>query len=251
MNNYVFDCRLGQLFTHLAYVLKGNVTFISANSCIQANSGDLVFIPKRTRYTSYWKGNPEIEFYAIQYLFEVQNLSIKNLNEKKYFNDNYPLQIIKCPEGVDFAKLIKQLEEHYYNSDDLLLAVSDFYSLYNQISKNLICYTDKQPNNHIIDAIYYIETNYTKDFTISDLAKLCHISESSLYQLFKKETGYTPIEYKNRTRIRHAVELLSGSSYSIELISKILNFSTPSYFRRVFKKIMGKQPSEYRNNDRI
>lgn len=58
----------------------------------------------------------------------------------------------------------------------------------------------------------------------------------------------TPIAYKNLIRIQNAEKLLLGSEMSVEEISGKLGFNSPSYFRRTFKKYVGKTPREYRNN---
>jgi transcriptional regulator GlxA family with amidase domain len=101
--------------------------------------------------------------------------------------------------------------------------------------------------NSIKPAVEYIERNSDREFSISDLAQMCLLSESRFYALFKNTMRCSPIAYRNNIRIQKAVNLLE-SDFTIEEIAAKLGFSSAVYFRRVFKDTMGKLPSEYRKN---
>lgn len=129
-----------------------------------------------------------------------------------------------------------------------LKAYSLFYDLYSKILPFLKY--EKVQNisiSRIKPAVEYIERNSDREFSISDLAQICLLSESRLYALFKKTMRCSPITYRNSIRIQKAVNLLEND-YTIEEIATKLGFSSAVYFRRVFKEIMGKLPSEYRRN---
>lgn len=89
--------------------------------------------------------------------------------------------------------------------------------------------------------------NYTDNLTIQELATIANLSPSRFFTVFKKETGITPIEYKNRICIRNAEKMLLISDLSIEEIAEKLGFNSSSYFRRTFKAYTGKSPREYKN----
>ena len=76
---------------------------------------------------------------------------------------------------------------------------------------------------------------------------MCGLSLSNFYSLFKKYTGLTPVEYKNTYRVRMAQQLLLQNK-SIDEITERLNFSSPAYFRKVFKSVTGMLPGTYKKN---
>jgi len=123
-----------------------------------------------------------------------------------------------------------------------------FYDLYADIVP-LLSYEKIQNTaiNNIRPAVEYIERNSDCEFSIADLAQMCLLSESRFYALFKKTMKCSPITYRNNIRMQKAVNLLD-SDYSIEEIAAKVGFSSAVHFRRVFKEIMGKTPSEYRKN---
>ena len=108
--------------------------------------------------------------------------------------------------------------------------------------------SEKQMHSSIKKAIDYLTFNYTGNITIDELAAIANLSSSRFFTVFKKETGLTPIEYKNRICIRNAEKMLLTSDLSIEEIAEKTGFNSSSYFRRTFKAFTGKTPREYKNS---
>ena len=96
------------------------------------------------------------------------------------------------------------------------------------------------------DAIVYITNNWNTDFSVSDLAKACCVSESTLYHLFQRELGQTPISFLNSIRINVAIEMLENSNHSISTISRSVGFNSENHFRKVFSSLVGTTPLKYR-----
>ncbi|MBQ8233914.1 MAG: helix-turn-helix transcriptional regulator, partial [Lachnospiraceae bacterium] len=83
--------------------------------------------------------------------------------------------------------------------------------------------------------------------SIENLADISTMSVSRFFPNFKKAMGVTAIEYLNHYRVSKAIILLmNDSDLSIENISEQVGFESAAYFRRVFKKVTGKSPREYR-----
>lgn len=91
-----------------------------------------------------------------------------------------------------------------------------------------------------------IDFYYNADLSLAWLAKQCNVSESHLSTTFKKETGMTVTEYINKTRVRQALILLNATSLSIGEIASRCGFDDANYFSRIFRKVEGKSPKEYR-----
>lgn len=96
--------------------------------------------------------------------------------------------------------------------------------------------------------IEYITLNYTQNITVADLSAHSHMSASHLSKLFKEETKQTISAYIAAYRCRQAAEMLKNSSLSVANISSYVGYLDNNYFVKVFKKIYGITPSEYRQS---
>ena len=81
---------------------------------------------------------------------------------------------------------------------------------------------------------------------MQDVVGRLNYSETFLNKRFKKVTGMTFTEYLNRFRIQKAVEILNDENTSSPEVGYLCGFSTPKYFRDVFRKYVGCTPKEYR-----
>lgn len=97
------------------------------------------------------------------------------------------------------------------------------------------------------DVIRFIENNYTSEITVLDLAKKYAINPDYLSSVFKQKTGKNIIKYLMEIRIESACKLLKETQLGISDISYKVGYMDRQYFNRVFKKIMGIAPIEYRN----
>ncbi|MEC0231813.1 AraC family transcriptional regulator [Paenibacillus alba] len=96
-----------------------------------------------------------------------------------------------------------------------------------------------------------IELQYMKDdLTIDSIADILNMSSVYLGRLIKKYTSKTINDYIIEVRIEKSMELLASSNKTITEISKDTGFASMSYFGRVFKKIQGITPNEYRQKMR-
>lgn len=97
--------------------------------------------------------------------------------------------------------------------------------------------------NPVID---FIQKNYTKNLTIADIAEAAYLSPSRLAHVFKEQTGQTIIEYLNRIRINQAKLLLSTTDENCTQICFQVGYNNQSYFNRIFKKVTGVTPKNFR-----
>ena len=84
---------------------------------------------------------------------------------------------------------------------------------------------------------------------VEELAELSHMSSSHFYSVFKDTVGVAPIEYKLKLLIAEAERLLiRETGMSVGQIADYLGFGSDTYFRRLFRRITGMSPSEYRRH---
>ncbi|TRZ52943.1 helix-turn-helix domain-containing protein [bacterium] len=107
--------------------------------------------------------------------------------------------------------------------------------------------TIPQPTSTLVkQAFAFIQQNYTRSFSLIELAETIGISKSYLSRIFKMETGISLWDYLNRFRIQKAKELLLLTDKSITGIAADVGFEDVGYFGRVFHKIEGASPRAYR-----
>jgi len=102
--------------------------------------------------------------------------------------------------------------------------------------------TERMEINKTCDFIHQF---YWKKLKVSDLAEIAAISESHFAHVFKKETGFSPLDYVNRIRIDKAKKLLNAGNNSMTEIALQVGFSSSSHFSSTFVKFAGASPTEF------
>lgn len=93
---------------------------------------------------------------------------------------------------------------------------------------------------------FFIERNYRRNISLSDVAKRVHISLSYAAKLFKKNTGMRCCDYINKVRLEAACEVLVNTRLSISSIAEQVGYSSQYYFARQFKKVYGMTAGQFR-----
>lgn len=100
----------------------------------------------------------------------------------------------------------------------------------------------------IIDRINeYVHTHYDQDISRNEIAEVFFLTPEYLAKLYKKKTGVSIKSYINTYKIHMAKEFLKTETLSISDIAKKVGFDNFSYFSTLFKKITGRTPKEFRN----
>lgn len=136
-------------------------------------------------------------------------------------------------EVIDYMEDYRQIAEYLY------IMIADILT-----SKSTVGIDCKRI---VVDVKDFIRNNYTKNITVGDLAKKYSINTDYLSTVFKQETGKNIIKYLTEIRIEKACQLLKETHLKISDISYSLGYNDRQYFNRVFKKITGMTPDEYRN----
>ncbi len=91
----------------------------------------------------------------------------------------------------------------------------------------------------------YLDENHVNDISLESTAAVFFVSSSYFSKLFKKLSGKTFKDYLNCLRIEKAVDMLSGGTQSVSEIAFSCGFGSIRNFNRVFKKVTGKSPVKY------
>lgn len=105
---------------------------------------------------------------------------------------------------------------------------------------------NRKAKNTLFAAIQYIKLNYMRDITLEEVAKHVGFSPNYFSRLFKSEFNQSFIDYLTNVRVEAAKELVMEGDKNISDITWEVGYHDPNYFTKVFKKIVGLTPSEYK-----
>lgn len=107
-----------------------------------------------------------------------------------------------------------------------------------------------EEKNHMVElAKEYVEEHYYENLTLADVAQKVGISAGYLSTLFQKQLSKGFVDYLNEIRIEHACTYLQQNYLKTYEIAYKVGFNDEKYFSKVFKKIKGRSPSEYRKTN--
>lgn len=95
----------------------------------------------------------------------------------------------------------------------------------------------------------YLEVNFSKDISLTELSDLVNMNANYLSILFKEETGLTYLKYLTQIRMEHA-RLLLSKNYKIQQVSEAVGYYNYRHFSQLFKRYVGVMPHEYKGNSK-
>lgn len=148
------------------------------------------------------------------------------------------------------------LFEEIYNilsnglTDDNMHYASSLLHHYLGTLRYLQSYRNAEPGteaDNIVEAIkHYMEENIESHITLKQISEYIGVSTSHMSLKFRQHTGISPIQYLNNMRIEKAAQMLVQTNMQINQISYKLGFEDPLYFSRMFNKLKGISPRDYR-----
>jgi len=106
--------------------------------------------------------------------------------------------------------------------------------------------TSKVKHKAVREICKYIDCNYMENITLSKFCQDQYFNLNYISKKFKETTGMTFNLYLQQVRMHNACGLLIESDYSVSTIAEMVGYSDVSFFRVIFKKIMGTTPTEFK-----
>lgn len=148
-------------------------------------------------------------------------------------------------QGLSEPELADQLLKSLKNEDWHLIST--------EFENNLVTMTQKLKKiqrekmaRASLRIVQYVEKNYASDLKLDDAAKMMNMSYHYFSKFFKNNTGQTFTDYLAQVRITQAKRLLMIPESSIKEVGYLVGYKDPNYFSKIFKKLTGLTPSEYR-----
>lgn len=161
------------------------------------------------------------------------------------------LAIALLPNGTNAVSAIFQNEPDTYRSlyrkTTPAAIVTWLKILEDGLCETFHSSTQSCKNYLVSNCCQYVTEHLHEQIVLQDIADTFAVSSNYLSQTFKKHMGIGLIEYSNRQKIEEAKRLLQESTLKLYEISDMLGFNNSFYFSRVFKKVTGMTPKDYRN----
>ena len=225
------------------YILEGSGTFYMDDVEYVLGQGQGFLIPPNV--VTYYKADHDtpwtyvwVGFHGLKAETYLQRANITRNNPiLSYQGDGLKDSILKMM-AVDTFSPYRDLKLQGY----LYLFISDLIENSPTISYSKETTTDI----YIREAIHFIETNYSRPIRVTDIATNLSLDRSYFSNIFKKALQKTPQEFLLEFRMNKACELMKNPALSIHNISLSVGYVDPFNFSKMFKKLKGLSPSEYR-----
>lgn len=137
----------------------------------------------------------------------------------------------------------------FFNCEDELEMQRKLRSFLHTIGRRLNEVKIRKPNQTVIRIEQYIKDHYMQtDLSLSKIAEEFNFSPAYLSTLFKNNCSQNITDYINSVRVEAACRMLLEEEYKVSWISEAVGYSNTTYFNKVFKKIKGCSPKDYREN---
>lgn len=130
--------------------------------------------------------------------------------------------------------------------ESMIKLLTIFAQHLSMISNQIVVQQQNAEPPVITKAKQFIQEHQTEDLSLGDVAKAVNTSTFYFCKMFKKYTGLNFTNYLSRLRIEKAKNLLLNPNLRVSEIAYEVGFQSLTHFNRVFKKIIGQSPTEYR-----
>jgi AraC family transcriptional regulator of arabinose operon len=226
---------------------QGQGTVFSGDHAFDVGPGDLLLFPPSATHYYHRKQDNVCWFHRWVYFrpraFWHDWLSWHVQNHGVYFTRGLDAETVAQLERLFIDIEYTAKSDGPYRSD---LSVNLLEQLLIRCKRLQPDVVSKPIDPRIVEAMNYMTQNLNQDFSIDAVASHICLSPSRLGHLFRDEMSMTITQWRDDQRISRAKQLLVTSNYSINHIGRIVGYTDPLYFSRVFKRKAGVSPKQYR-----
>ncbi|WP_101842753.1 AraC family transcriptional regulator [Halobacillus sp. Marseille-P3879] len=268
--NYCDDKKTANAFhSHLEYEIyyfhKGSCRYLIGDKIYLLSPGDVIIMdgltlhrPRVFEREEYVRSTIHFES---DYFKEI--LSAMNMEEllRPFSSLKSHCINLESQDRADFEAVLKRMDEHNIKKENPIsgyrfqLAFIELLTLlYSFLKREIDEKSEGEKGSpgqmdYVQRVVSYIEHHYMEDLSMEKLEIELHLNRFYLSKMFKKVTGFTIFNYLYQRRINQAkIDFLVHPDRSVTEVSFLIGFKHPAHFSRVFKKLTGMTPEQYKKS---
>lgn len=211
-------------YAELAYIVSGSGTFTLNAEEHTADAGAVISIPPKCRHREV-AGAKGISILYCGYIFGA------SIDTPSVITPNFSLAYL-------FRFMLDELKQ---KKSDIIPHLAHSAAI--MVSRG----TKAVQSGFVEDSIDFIKQNATMDIDLSELSRRYDLNKNYFTTAFKKKTGRSPLKYIHELRVDIARRMLA-SGISVQKAAGAVGYEDPYYFSRVFRKITGISPAQFKNS---
>lgn len=235
----------GRLDYQLLYIVSGKTHFYFGGKERIVTAGHMVLIQPRMEQKYEYFGEDKPEVYWVHFT----GCNVKNILRKYEIPLDDPVFYSGASSTYTylFKEMINELQTCKTGFEELLtMYLKQIFLLVQRTRMEEKPSVSTYIQEEIEYARRYFNEHYNEPISIQDYAESRNMSVCWFQRNFKQIVNHTPMQYLLMIRINNAVSLLETTDYGLSEISAIVGYEDPLYFSRLFRKIKGISPRDYR-----
>jgi AraC-like DNA-binding protein len=255
-------------YLEVSLVCAGRGRFIVENRVHTVSPGDVLLIGRREFHRMEAETGSALRVASLHFRPELLHaageapLGFEYLKPFVYRGPGFSHRIERTalPDGLVAERMRRLHEESLAGQPDYPLAARTYLAdILFEVSRCVrLRHTHLVPQDRrvrdferLLEVFSYVRKNCHEPLTLRQLAPMAHMTPGHFCRFFKATTGHTLTEYLLRLRVDLAMDFLSNSAMSVTDIAYASGFSSHSYFDRVFKRMAGMTPLDYRRQLKV
>ena len=236
----------GRLDYQLLYIVSGKGHFYFHGEERVVYAGRMVLIQPRQeqRYEYFGEDKPEV------YWVHFTGSDVKNILRSYNIPMDDPIFYSGASSTYSylFKEMIHELQTCKTGYEDLLtMYLRQIFLLVQRTRQEERPTVSTYIQEEMEFARRYFNEHYNEPISIQEYAESRNMSVCYFQRNFKQIVKHTPMQYLLTIRVNNAASLLETTDYSMAEIAAIVGYEDPLYFSRLFRKIKGVSPRDYRN----
>ena len=236
----------GRLDYQLLYIVSGKGHFYFHGEDRVVYAGRMVLIqPRQEQHYEYF-GEDKPEVYWVHFT----GSDVKNILRSYNIPMDDPIFYSGASSTYSylFKEMIHELQNCKTGYEDLLtMYLRQIFLLVQRIRQEERPTVSTYIQEEMEFARRYFNEHYNEPISIQEYAESRNMSVCYFQRNFKQIVKHTPMQYLLTIRVNNAASLLETTDYSMAEIAAIVGYEDPLYFSRLFRKIKGVSPRDYRN----